>query len=224
MSIRRLVVPAFLAMALPVWAHCGKCGVGDSEKEGKGEATAHSTSVGHSHAHAELGKPAPDFTLTDADGKEHKLFGLRGKVVVLEWTNHKCPFVNRHHDSGLIAKTPAKFEGKNVAWLAIDSTLSCEKDRERISAWAKEHKLPYPVLLDAAGEVGHIYGAKTTPHIFIIDQKGILAYMGAPDDDGDGTKDNPRNYIEEAVTSLLSGSAVATARTKSYGCSVKYKK
>jgi len=207
-------------MAIPAWAHCGHCGVGESK--GGGAKTGHAHD--HSHAHAELGKPAPDFTLTDASGKEHKLSDMLGKVVVLEWTNHKCPFVNRHHDSGLIAKTPAKFEGKNVTWFAIDSSQTCEKDRENISAWAKKRNLSYPVLLDAEGTVGHLYNAKTTPHIFIVDQKGILAYMGAPDDDGDGTKDNPRNYIEETVTSLLAGSTVATARTKSYGCSVKYKK
>ena len=220
MSIRRLVVPAFLAMALPVWAHCGKCGIGES----KGETAKTGHAHGHTHAHAEIGKPAPDFTLTDSTGKEHKLADLRGQVVVLEWTNHQCPFVNRQHDSGIIAKTPAKFEGKKVAWLAIDSSHFCDKERENINTWAKEHKLSHPILLDAAGEVGHIYGAKTTPHIFIVDQKGILAYMGAPDDDSDGTKDNPRNYIEETVSSLLNGSTVATARTKSYGCSVKYKK
>lgn len=202
-----------LIASVPAWAHCGKCGVG----EAKGDH-------GKAHAVAKVGKPAPDFALKDVDGSVHKLADLKGKVVVLEWINHECPVVNRCHDAKLMATTAAKFADKPVVWLAIDSSNFAEKKSAEIRAWNDKRKLSYPVLLDASGEVGHHYGAKTTPHMFVIDQKGVVAYIGAPDDNPYGDKENATNYVEAAVSSLLNGSTVAVASTKSYGCSVKYKK
>lgn len=212
MTMRTSWMAAIVMMAaVPVWAHCGFCG-----KDGAKESE-------HKHGHAEIGKPAPDFSLTSADGKDYKLSDLKGKVVVLEWTNHECPVVNRFHKSKIMSTTLASFKDKPVAWVAIDSSHFCEDKVAAIRAWAKEQKVEYPILLDAAGKVGHAYGAKTTPHVFIIDQKGVLAYMGAVNDDPYGTKDKNRNYIEEVVNALLNGSTVATTSTKPVGCSVKYK-
>lgn len=206
-----LAAAAVMAIAIPVWAHCGFCGSGKKSE--------------HSRAHAEVGKPAPDFALTDVDGKEHKLSALKGKVVVLEWTNHTCPFVRRHQsEERTMQKTFAKFGGKPVAWLAIDSSHFCAEKRADIKSWIKDKNIAYPILLDPKGEIGHMYGAKTTPHMFVIDQKGVLAYAGAIDNDRYGEKETKRNYVEEAVTALLNGSAVAVASTKSYGCGVKYAK
>lgn len=208
-----LIMAGLLVITLPTWADCGVCG--PSKKSGPGP---------RSHTHAEIGKPAPDFTLEDLKGTEHRLSDLKGKVVVLEWINHECPFVNRcHRPNSVMTGTPAKFRDKPVAWLAIDSSYFSEKKVDKIRKWVKKRKIEYPVLLDASGRVGHAYEAKTTPHMFVIDRNGVLAYSGAIDDDPYGRKDRKRNYVEEAVTALLNDSTVATTATKSYGCGVKYK-
>ncbi len=206
------VAATLLAIAVPAWAHCGFCGKGGQIYEGQ-----------RSHTRAEVGKPAPEFTLKDVDGKEHKLSDLKGKIVVLEWINHQCPVVNRCYAANIMNNTLAKFQDKPVAWLAIDSSNFCEDKVDDIRKWVKEKKIERPVLLDAAGKVGHLYGARSTPHMFIIDKKGVLAYTGAIDNDPYGREGNKRNYVEEALTALLGGSTVATATTKSYGCTIKYK-
>jgi len=203
-----------LAVAVPVWAHCGHCGVGDEKEEGHG----------HSAAHAEIGAPAPAFELTGADGKTYKLSDYKGKIVVLEWTNHQCPVVNRCHSAKLMSATLAKFEDKPVVWLAIDSSHFAGEKVSEIKAWAAKNEVSYPILLDADGTVGRAYDAKTTPHMMVIDAKGNLAYTGALNDDPYGDKaEGVRNFVEEAVAALLDGSAVARPTTKPYGCSVKYK-
>ncbi len=171
---------------------------------------------------AEIGKPAPDFTLKDMDGKEHKLSSLKGKIVVLEWATHKCPFCLRHYKEKTMANTYTSFKDKGVVWFAIDSSNWAEKDKDQIGKWWKEQGSPFPYLLDADGKVGRAFGAKNTPHMFVIDVKGVLAYQGAIDDDPDGTKDKDVNYVADAINALLKGTAVATATTKPYGCSVKY--
>ena len=118
----------------------------------------------------------------------------------------------------------AKFKGKPVVWLAIDSSHFAGEKVADIKSWSAKNEVSYPILLDADGKVGHAYAAKTTPHMFVIDAKGLLAYSGALDNNAYGDKEEGvRNYVEEAVTALLKGSTVATATTKPYGCSVKYK-
>lgn len=181
-------------------------------------------------ARAELGKPAPDFTLKDVDGKEHKLSDQKGKVVVLEWTCCECPFVMRHQkQQKTMQKTFAEFDGKDVVWFAIDSTNPDFKDGypdEEIKEWAESDdvNLPYPVLRDADGKVGHLYGAKSTPHMFVIDKEGVLVYEGAIDDDPSGSKDEATNFVEAAVTAALAGEEIKVAHHPQYGCSVKYAK
>ncbi len=187
-------------------------------------ATGSAVADDHHLAHAEIGKAAPAIELPGIDGKTYKLSDFQGKVVVVEWINHECPFVKRAHDAKLMTGTFAKFEGKPVVWLAIDSSHFCADKVDSIKTWAKDKGINYPILLDPKGSIGHMYGAKTTPHMFVIDQKGNLAYMGAPNDQYEENGDGGRNYITEAVTALLKGSTVPIARTKSHGCSVKYKK
>ncbi len=206
------MIAAVLALAVPAWAHCGFC-----DNDGKTQKK------GHAHASAEIGKPAPAFSLKDADGAEHKLADLKGKIVVLEWINHECPVVNRCHNAKTMTNTLAKFKGKPVVWLAIDSSHFSLDKISNIRKWTDKQKLGYPYLLDADGKVGQLYGAKTTPHLFVIDKSGVLAYRGAVDDDPYGKNETKTNYVESAIDALLKGSTVAVATTKSYGCSVKYK-
>jgi peroxiredoxin len=188
-----------LAVGLPVWAGPQEAG----EEPGK----------------AEIGKPAPEFTLEGLDGKEYKLADFKDKIVVLEWINHECPVVNGCHKKGLMSETIKQFKDKPVVWIAIDSSHFCKDKAESVGKWVEAQKIEYPYLLDPEGKVGHLYGAQTTPHMFVIDQKGTLAYTGALND----RDDEARNYVAEAVTSLLNGSTVATSKTKPYGCTVKYK-
>ncbi len=196
--------------------------VNAADKEDKGHDS------GHDHAHAELGKDAPQFTLTDVEGKEHKLSDYKGKVVVLEWTCCTCPFVVRHQkQEKTMQNTFDSFKGKDVVWLAVDSTKPDHGggySDDMIKRWknSDDVKLPYAVLRDAEGKVGHIYGAKTTPHMYVIDKEGKLVYSGAIDDNPHGEKKEATNYVSNAVESALAGSKVEVASTKPYGCGVKY--
>ena len=177
---------------------------------------------------AVLGEKAPGFTLKDVDGHQHKLSDYQGKVVVLEWTNCTYPYVVRHQkELKTMQKTFAAFKGKDVIWLAIDSTRSDHRGGytvEKIKAWASDDavNLPYPVLRDENGKVGHLFGAKTTPHMFVIDKNGVLVYAGAIDDDPHGTKTSATNYVQAAVKAALVGTTVEIASSRPYGCSVKY--
>jgi peroxiredoxin len=172
-------------------------------------------------ADAEVGKPAPAFTLKDESGKEHSLAQYKGKIVVLEWTNPECPFVQRHYQADTMANTLKGFDSKKVVWLAVDSTA--HNTPEKSAAWKKTEGFSYPVLQDASGTVGKSFGAKTTPHMFVIDEQGVVRYAGAIDDDPRGKSEKKTNYVKAAVDALTSGKAVPTATSTSYGCSVKYK-
>jgi peroxiredoxin len=171
---------------------------------------------------AEVGKPAPAFTLKDDAGKEHSLAQYKGKVVVLEWTNPECPFVQRHYQADTMQKTQAGFDAKKVVWLTVDSSAHHTPDTAK--AFKKDEGVTNPVLLDTAGTVGKAYGAKTTPHMYVIDAEGVLRYAGAIDDDPRGKAQKaPTNYVKTAVDALLGGKPVPTPTTQPYGCSVKYK-
>ncbi len=172
-------------------------------------------------ADAEVGKPAPAFTLKDESGKEHSLAQYKGKIVVLEWTNPECPFVKRHYESDTMATTLKGFDAKKVVWLAVDSTA--HNTPAKSAEWKKAEGFTYPVLQDASGTVGKAYGAKTTPHMYVIDEKGVLRYAGAIDDDPRGKSATPVNHVKTTVNALLSGKPVPSATTEPYGCSVKYK-
>ncbi len=167
---------------------------------------------------------APDFELADQNGETHKLSDYRGKIVVLEWTNPQCPFVQRHYADGhtTMIDLSAKFGGEDVVWLGIDSSNFVTA--ESAAAWAKQKGIDTPILLDADGEVGRAYEARTTPHMFVIGREGELLYSGAIDDDSNGRGEAPVNFVEAALSSALAGEPVQTAKTKPYGCSVKYGK
>ena len=185
--------------------------------------------TGTSHAAPAPGQPAPDFSLSDGSGKKHSLSEYQGKFVVLEWTNPECPFVKKHYNSGNMAKVQKAAKDKGVVWLAIDSSAVGKEgylspDAAKAAA-QKEYANCAEHLLDADGTVGKLYGAKATPHMFVIDPKGTLLYAGAIDsipsaDPSDIAK--ATNYVQTALDETLAGQPVKTAATKAYGCSVKY--
>ncbi len=177
---------------------------------------------------AKIGEKAPIFTATDSNGVEHTLSDFLGKTVVLEWTNHECPFVKKHYDSGNMQALQVE-AGDDVIWLSIVSSAE-GKQGFVDGAQANEQTLireasPTAVLLDASGTVGKMYNAKTTPHMFVIDTAGTLVYAGAIDDN---TSANPadaltaNNYVRAALNDLKAGESVKVTETKAYGCGVKY--
>jgi peroxiredoxin len=174
---------------------------------------------------AALGKPAPDFTLTDSTGRTHHLADYRGRIVILEWTNPDCPYVQRQYKSGAMPRAYAEARklSANLVWLAVDSTYYTTA--ERSNHWISQHKLKYPILLDTAGEVGRRYDARTSPHMFVIDAKGLLRYHGAIDDNQLGKKDEKdvTNYVVNAVRQIAAGEDVKPEHIRPWGCSVKYK-
>lgn len=177
-------------------------------------------------AGAKIGDKAPAFTLTDVNGKTFTLADAtkEGKIVVLQWFNPECPAVRMHHEKNPTFKNmAAEFQGKDVVMVAINSGAAGKQGtgQEENANAAKEFGMTYPVLLDESGEVGKLYGAKVTPHMFVIDKTGTLAYAGAIDN-SKGAKLGDTNYVVNAVNELLAGQTVTTAETKAYGCGIKY--
>ncbi len=182
-----------------------------------------------STATAKVGEAAPDFELKDLDGKTVKLSDYKGKVVVLEWFNPGCPFVKAAHKKGSLVDTAKKEMDKGVVWLSINSGAPGKQGHgvEANKTGVTEFGMTNPVLLDEDGKVGKAYGAKHTPHMFVIDKQGKLAYAGAIDNSPDGEGESPKdgkliNYVQEALTDIEAGKPVRTPSTEAYGCSVKY--
>lgn len=184
--------------------------------------------VSVTHA-VEVGKAAPDFSLTDYTGKVFKLSDYKGKIVVLEWFNKGCPFVKKHYGSKNMQTLQKKYIGKGVVWIAIVSSAKGKEgylNPEEVKPLVKEMGInATALLLDPNGTVGKAYQAKTTPHMFVIDKTGVLTYAGAIDDkpstdlaDIKGAK----NYVSAALDELLAGKKVTVSTTKAYGCGVKY--
>lgn len=174
---------------------------------------------------ATVGKEAPAFELTDTDGKKVSLASFRGKTVVLEWFNADCPFVKYAHGGGPLTDMAARHAKKGVVWLAINSNAPGKQGagKERNAKAKKDWKLDHPILLDEDGTVGKLYGARTTPHMFVIDAKGVLVYAGGLDNAPLGkTEAELVPYVENALAAVVAGKKVETAETKPYGCSVKY--
>ena len=172
-----------------------------------------------------VGEKAPGFTLTDLEGRSHSLADHEGKVVVLEWVNPNCPFSDRHARE----KTMASLADRHgeVVWLGINSTNDDHRDYLQPAehkAWADEHGVDYPILQDPSGEVGKAYDAKTTPHMYIIDQTGTIAYNGAIDDDPPGRREQAErtNYVGAGLVAHAADREIDPASTKPYGCSMKY--
>src|ERR1700681_135932 len=177
----------------------------------------------------QIGGPAPDFNATDSKGASLTLSGLRGKTVVLEWTNADCPYTRKHYSSGNMQSIQALAQKSGVVWLSVISSAPGKQgyvNGPAADALTKSRgAAPAAVLLDPKGTVGRLYGAKTTPHMFVIDQDGALQYMGGIDsiataDVGDILHAEP--YLKEAMLAVAQGAPVAHAVTAPYGCSVKY--
>jgi peroxiredoxin len=170
------------------------------------------------------GRRAPDVELKSFDGRTYKLSDLEGRIVVLEWFNPSCPFSQYHYNTkSTMVDLANKYKDKEVVWLAVNSTSNT--DPQANLAFAKEHKLPYPIIDDRSGRIGRAFGARTTPHVFVIDKDGIVAYQGAIDNAPMGKVEANVaniNYVDQAISQLLAGQQVTTPVTPSYGCSVKY--
>jgi len=182
------------------------------------------------HAAPALGQKAPDFVAVDTAGKQHKLSDFAGKYVVLEWTNPGCPFVRKHYGSGNMPATQKTAVDKGVVWLAINSTERAASDYLQptaLDAWMKEQKAtPSAVLMDEDGVIGQAYGARTTPHMFIIDPQGVLVYAGGIDSIPSARVDDIKtatNYVNQALAEAFGDKPISAASTKPYGCAIKYK-
>ena len=182
------------------------------------------------HAAPAVGQRAPDFVAVDTRGAPHKLSDFAGKYVVLEWTNPGCPFVRKHYGSGNMPATQKAATARGVVWLAINSTERAASDYLQpvaLDGWMKSQSAaPTAVLMDEDGSIGQAYGARTTPHIFIIDPKGVLVYAGGIDSIPSARPDDIKaatNYVNQALGEAFGGKAISAASTRPYGCSIKYK-
>jgi peroxiredoxin len=205
---RSLIVPAVTALALSSFA----------------------SPAAAADAPPKIGQPAPAFSAVDLDGKTRSLSEFKGKYVVLEWHNQSCPFVKKHYESGNMQKLQKELTGKGAVWLSIISSapgaqgfVTPEQEKQYL---ADEKAAPTTVLFDPEGTVGRAYGAKTTPHMFVIDDKGVLVYAGAIDDKpttDQADTATAKNFVRAAYDEASAGKPVSTASTAPYGCGVKYK-
>lgn len=179
-------------------------------------------------AQADIGKPAPDFTARDIEGKTHKLSDYKGKIVVLESYNLDCPFCANHFKTGAMQALQSEITAKGAIWLVVNSSNPKSASYRNAAAakkeWTAQKMKATAWIDDSDGKVGKAYGLKTTPHMVVIGKDGNVAYTGAIDDKAvsEGDPRTARNYVRDAVTALLSGKAVEVTRTKSYGCPIKY--
>ena len=177
----------------------------------------------------QVGTPAPDFTAQDSNGASHTLSQYRGKYIVLEWHNRECPFTRKHYESGNMQKLQKEWTAKGVVWFTVISSAPGQQGymtADQENAYVSQMKAaPTAVLLDPSGQVGHLYNAKTTPHMFIINPEGVLIYDGAIDDHPTpNAADIPAstNYVSQALEEAMAGKSVSAPTSRPYGCSVKY--
>jgi peroxiredoxin len=221
MRQNRTAIVGFAALAI--------AGASHYTLQGNALAVAHPNAVLVQAQPVRVGSAAPAFTVTDSNGKTHRLSDFKGKTVVLEWTNHECPFVRKHYESGNMQRLQQDAASKGVVWLSIISSASGQQGYltgQRANQLTRSRNAsPTAVILDASGNLGRLYGARTTPHLFIIDNSGILRYAGAIDDKPTADKADvatANNYVRSALNSLSKGQPVKPATTQPYGCSVKY--
>jgi peroxiredoxin len=225
---RPSILRPLLALPLLGLLVAGACG-GENARTDAGQGTEQATNAGttvKTDAAVEEGRAA-GFRLTDTEGEEHALESYleTGRIVVLEWFNPDCPFVKKHHQSHrTMAQLEDRYSGRGVVWLAINSGAPGKQGAglDRNVRAREECGIDYPVLLDESGRVGRLYGAKTTPHMYVIEPGGSIVYQGAIDDER-GTKQlGKTNFVEKALEQLLAGESIAVPYSAPYGCSVKY--
>ncbi len=192
------------------------------------QSTSNTTLV--AAAPVRVGQPAADFTGVDSNGKTHRLSDFKGKAVVLEWTNHQCPFVRKHYESGNMQKLQKQATGKDVVWLSVISSAPGQQGNvsgtQANDLTKNRGASPTAILLDQEGKIGRLYDARTTPHMFVIAPNGTLAYMGAIDSISSSNKADvgkAKNYVSSALDEVLKGQKVSTSATQPYGCTVKYR-
>lgn len=176
----------------------------------------------------DIGKPAPDFTATDINGKTVHLSDYKGKIVILESYNSDCPFCHNQYQTGAMQDLQKELSAKGAVWLLVNS-VNPKNPSHRTDAQAQKEQTAENMdvtawIDDSSGAVGHLYGMETTPHMFVVDKNGVLVYDGAIDDQPDPVH-NPKtahNYVRDAVNDLISGTPITVSQTKPYGCSVKY--
>ena len=176
-----------------------------------------------------IGNPAPKFDSVDSNGKNISLADYIGKIVVLEWTNHDCPYVRRQYETGNMQMTQTKAQDMGVVWMTVISSAPgtqghvSSKEANRLTILRKAK--PKYVLMDQSGAIGKLYRARTTPHMYVLNKKGVLVYNGAIDDDPTSwgeMKPSAKNYVLQALSELVSGKTITNSATQPYGCSVKY--
>jgi peroxiredoxin len=180
-------------------------------------------------AAAKVGEPAPGFTAVASSGASHALSEYRGKLVVLEWTNHDCPYVRKHYETGNMQGLQKEATGQGVVWLTVISSAPGEQGYvtppQANELTASRKASPTAVLLDSGGTVGRLYGATNTPHMYVIDRAGTLVYAGAIDDRPTTRRSDVQgadNYVRAALQAVAAGQPVRTPLTRAYGCTVKY--
>jgi peroxiredoxin len=185
--------------------------------------------AGQALAQANLGNAAPAFTLTDSNGRARTLNEFKGKTVVLEWTNHQCPYVGKHYRGNNMQALQKKWTGQGVVWLSVISSAPGEEghvtSQQANQLTAERNAAPSAVLFDPKGSTGRAYGARTTPHMYIINGDGVLVYMGGIDDQPTARLEDlkvAKNYVDQALTEMAQGKPVTASRSRAYGCSVKY--
>jgi len=178
---------------------------------------------------ASAGQSAPNFTLTDTQGKPVQLSDFKGRYVVLEWTNPRCPFVRNHYDTRNMQALQEAWGPRGVVWLSIDSSNKSSwsfMPAAKLDAWMHDKGAAQnAVLVDSESSVARLYQAKTTPHMFVIDPQGMIVYAGAIDDRPSARPEDPpiaRNYVQAALSQATEGKPVSTPSSVPYGCSVKY--
>jgi peroxiredoxin len=189
----------------------------------------HLLAMHSAHAAASVGQPAPDFTLSDTAGKPVKLSQFKGKPVVLEWNNPGCPFVRKHYNGNMQA-LQKDFTHQGVVWLAINSTEDASADYlspPQLARWMQDKGAsPSATLMDEDGQVGKAYGARVTPHMYIVSAQGLLAYAGAIDSIPTARVadiQKATNHVRQGLGELLAGKPLSTTTSQAYGCSIKYK-
>lgn len=242
LALTALAACAQSRSAAPAHACCADGTAGSPGADCCVKSAGAETSTGPAAAHVMTHSPAasaapalpavdaaPDFTLTDTNGRAHRLADYRGKVVVLEWVNHGCPFVKKHYGPGNMQAIQRAAAAKGVVWLSICSSADGKQGHMSAADWnstiAATETAAAAVLIDADGTVGRLYDAKTTPHMFVIRADGGIAYRGAIDDRATPSPADiagARDYVVEAIDAVLAGKAPATTESKPYGCSVKY--